>query len=616
MIGTKSRVLLLPLLVVLLGSIIQFPAVSADQAGPGIEAVLDLEPSPLLQTSEPMTVFPNTTLTGIRLDGGLSASADSGATLSVSPASPGTVTVYGRWLFYDSDYDPATQTGTIRPIRRAYAELWDSDAFSEVGPLATTNTGEDGFFYFPPVENTDGFLEGTLDVYVKLFLESSIVKVRAQCCAGPYQFTTPVFSNVPDGDFLVGHWHMVGSSRGAGSIFDTIEIGYDYASSFGHTHSKVTVIWPGPDPYSSYNEIDGVTINIAGGGGDQDEWDEDNILHEYGHSILFHVYGGWIVNSVGQYAWNECSNDNYAFSEGWPTFWAVAVNLERGYGDQLYPRDTWYRDDFTAFPLTFDLEANTGAGLVNPSCVSSTIATTLWDIYDVAVDGRDNLVRGMVPMWGVFANYVTPPPDSHHVYTIRQFWDGYFGRGEACQGCTSGQQIWGIYFDHGINMDSTPPTGSISINNGASSTTSSSVALTLTFGDALSGVSSVRYSNDGVFDNEPWEAPLASKAWTLGGGTGTKTVYYQIQDNAGLTSVFSDSIDVLTGGGGGGGPCRPGCPIKPSSTPPLWSSGVAALDRLTMTYEQRFSVRKIEYEANSIREFALKQGSVENTFPV
>jgi parallel beta-helix repeat protein len=93
-----------------------------------------------------------------------------------------------------------------------------------------------------------------------------------------------------------------------------------------------------------------------------------------------------------------------------------------------------------------------------------------------------------------------------------------------------------------IKIDKTAPTGSISINDGASSTTSTSVTLTLTAADAASGVYKVRFSNDGIWDTEPWETPTSTKTWTLTSGNGEKTVYYQIIDNAGLISAYSDNI--------------------------------------------------------------------------
>jgi hypothetical protein len=92
-----------------------------------------------------------------------------------------------------------------------------------------------------------------------------------------------------------------------------------------------------------------------------------------------------------------------------------------------------------------------------------------------------------------------------------------------------------------IKLEKFAPVGSIIINNGDASTASVSVLLTLT-SNSTSGVSQVRFSNDGVWDTEIWESPSTSKAWTLTSGDGAKTVYYQIKDTAGLTSSYSAVI--------------------------------------------------------------------------
>jgi cell division septation protein DedD len=93
-----------------------------------------------------------------------------------------------------------------------------------------------------------------------------------------------------------------------------------------------------------------------------------------------------------------------------------------------------------------------------------------------------------------------------------------------------------------IVLDTIIPTGSITINNGDTSTTSTDVTLTLTYSDGGSGVNQVRFSNDGTWDTKTWENPSATKAWILTSGDGAKTVYYQIKDNAGLTSSYSATI--------------------------------------------------------------------------
>ncbi|MDI6903321.1 MAG: DNRLRE domain-containing protein [Methanocellales archaeon] len=92
-------------------------------------------------------------------------------------------------------------------------------------------------------------------------------------------------------------------------------------------------------------------------------------------------------------------------------------------------------------------------------------------------------------------------------------------------------------------LDTVAPTGMIAINDGAAYTTSVDVTLSLTYSDDTSGVYQVRYSNDGVWDIEAWESAMSTKSWTLTSGDGTKIVYYQTKDNAGLESeTCSDDI--------------------------------------------------------------------------
>lgn len=97
-----------------------------------------------------------------------------------------------------------------------------------------------------------------------------------------------------------------------------------------------------------------------------------------------------------------------------------------------------------------------------------------------------------------------------------------------------------------IELDKTAPTGTIQVNNGAGSTSSVSVTLTLTAQDTTSGVDKVRFSNSGSWDNAAWETFAASKTWTLTDGDGTKIVYYQIRDNSGLTQVYNATISLQT----------------------------------------------------------------------
>ncbi len=125
--------------------------------------------------------------------------------------------------------------------------------------------------------------------------------------------------------------------------------------------------------------------------------------------------------------------------------------------------------------------------------------------------------------------------------------DGFYEFYTIARDSSGNNEMPPLSADSIVGVDTNPPTGSIVINDGDEWTTSTSVALTLTYFDSLSGVDQVRYSNDGLWDGEPWEDPSSTKTWTLPSGDGTKTVYYQVRDNAGLLSMtYLDDINLDT----------------------------------------------------------------------
>jgi hypothetical protein len=103
----------------------------------------------------------------------------------------------------------------------------------------------------------------------------------------------------------------------------------------------------------------------------------------------------------------------------------------------------------------------------------------------------------------------------------------------------------GVSSTRSINIvpspDATPPTGSVSIDSGASATASTSVMLSVSASDATSPVSYVALSNDGsTWTTRPY---AASQSWTLSTGDGSKTVYAKWRDAAGnWSAVKSDTI--------------------------------------------------------------------------
>ena len=94
-----------------------------------------------------------------------------------------------------------------------------------------------------------------------------------------------------------------------------------------------------------------------------------------------------------------------------------------------------------------------------------------------------------------------------------------------------------------IRLQKNPLSGTLLINNGATQTSSAIVTLAVN-ASSLSGVTQMRFSNDGVWDTEIWQPYLASASWQLTSGDGSKTVYCQIQDNAGYITTLTSTISV------------------------------------------------------------------------
>lgn len=85
-------------------------------------------------------------------------------------------------------------------------------------------------------------------------------------------------------------------------------------------------------------------------------------------------------------------------------------------------------------------------------------------------------------------------------------------------------------------IDITPPTGTVSINNGATLTNSVVVTLQLTCADLQGACSQVQFSNNNVLWSTA-DAYAPGKSWTLATGDGLKVVYARFSDAAGNWSA-------------------------------------------------------------------------------
>jgi hypothetical protein len=134
--------------------------------------------------------------------------------------------------------------------------------------------------------------------------------------------------------------------------------------------------------------------------------------------------------------------------------------------------------------------------------------------------------------WQTLASGTTVP------WTLEATVDG-FKRVELMVRDAAGNLIQ--VFDE-IVLDTTPPTGLMSIDGGSNFTNDLLVEVTLQASDETSGLDAMRVSNTGTFDGLPWQSMKESFDWAISTGDGTKQVFIQLRDVAGLTAVIDASI--------------------------------------------------------------------------
>lgn len=154
-------------------------------------------------------------------------------------------------------------------------------------------------------------------------------------------------------------------------------------------------------------------------------------------------------------------------------------------------------------------------------------------------------------------NYTVQAGDRSRDLTVKSISGAVTDRyGNAVTNFTPGTNLAG---NKNIVVDTVGPTGSVSINGGDAQTSSTSVTLTLSATDSISGVSRMRFSNDNENWSD-WRDYKVSKSWEIGSTEGEAVVYVRFKDGAGNVTNTSDSINygvpasVITAAGPGGAP--------------------------------------------------------------
>jgi hypothetical protein len=210
-----------------------------------------------------------------------------------------------------------------------------------------------------------------------------------------------------------------------------------------------------------------------------------------------------------------------------------ALWLFGGYDEDLHSNDLW------RITLPADTIAPTGTIVINANRSATNSANVTLALTWVDAGGPVARMRfsNDGSTWSAWQDlvatlqYTLPGADGHKTVRV-QFIDKANNRSA-------------VYSDY-ILLDTAPPTGTMLINNNASSTNNTSVTFNLTYTDgAGSGVARMRFSDDGAHWTA-WETPKSTRAYILPAGLGYHTVRVQYLDGANNYSpIYNDYIKLV-----------------------------------------------------------------------
>ena len=206
----------------------------------------------------------------------------------------GQIAVRGSWVYQD-------RAGNDRPLRDAMVEIWDADSSGDT-LLDTTFTDNSGYYISDNISNSDEE-GGGQDIYVKVYsTDNRSVRVTDFSSPGSlYNSVTQVQTDVSDGDVDMGSYSLDSAvNRMAWYIYDLIaNDAFDYlADNVGWQNLyKLQVKWSPTNTSVGTGYQPGGSINLLAG----DRWDSDVFLHEYGHFVMYKIYGDNIPPSPNCY---------------------------------------------------------------------------------------------------------------------------------------------------------------------------------------------------------------------------------------------------------------------------------------------------------------------------
>lgn len=387
------------------------------------------------------------------------------ATVTCGEVSGTPVEISGVVLYEDKEYDQNGFTGKpdfFKAIRFAKVQVIDSIDNTVLEETVTNRSGAYSVQFTPKC----------LFVYLKViastsFADSPEVEVRKTGNGALHYFRgTDIdldgFSTIEydisvlsDSNNAVSSVLSDNSTAGSFNILDVMTSGGEFVRSFaGEVPPLLKIYWekgkqtPGGTSYycTALGTFcpQGEGIYILGGddiddtdGEDTDDYDDDVLLHEYGH---FTAAKKSRDDSPGGIHFLTDNNLDLrlAWSEGWGNFFhtAVKVWLNENYPEYLsIPQGVDFSLYVDTLPSVFWFNIAQLSKEMIYSGNEVAVANVLWKIMNGSSDGMQDI-------WDVFSNYI---PNVITPTNMEAFWDGWL----ALKAPTESEKFY--FFDRQIN---------------------------------------------------------------------------------------------------------------------------------------------------------------------
>jgi hypothetical protein len=202
--------------------------------------------------------------------------------------------------------------------------------------------------------------------------------------------------------------------------WDYIWLATGYSQSPQETTGSSTVEWKIDSTDGTYY-TNGGNVHLTG----EDPISDTIVGHEYGHNIMYTVYGDWMPTTYcpDPHYVNGAHHVNCAWTEGWANFLPLAVNDD--------PVFRWG----DGASINLETATWTTSNFDNGASVEGRVAGALWDILDTVNDGDDQYSDGsIINIWDTIYH--------QNDNSFSEYWSAWKARGHNN---TSAGPVMGIY---------------------------------------------------------------------------------------------------------------------------------------------------------------------------